>query len=84
MYHVLSIPMKLLSRVHSLCCTSFKNERIAVLRHSATLSQLDDDDDTGISKRSWLEGIPIDHKICSPYAYLSLPPYLLPITCTSR
>ncbi len=41
---MLSIPMKQFSRTVVFVDTNPKNERIAVLKGSATLSQLDDDD----------------------------------------
>ena len=43
-YHVLPIPMKQLSRAVVFVDTNPKSERIAVLKDSATLSQLEDDD----------------------------------------
>ena len=43
-YRVLSLPMKQLSRAVLFVDTNPKSERIAVLKHSVTLSQLEDND----------------------------------------
>ncbi len=65
-YRVLSIPMKQLSRAVVFVDTNPNSERIAVLKDSATLRQLDDDD-TGVFQKALLVGTCIDdNRICIP------------------
>jgi len=63
-YHVFFLPMKQLGRAVVLVDTNPKSERIAVLKDSVTLSQLEDDD-SDVFQKAWLVGMYIDHIICS-------------------
>ena len=53
-YRLLSLPMKLLSRSVLFVNTNTKNERIAVLKSSDSLSQLEDDD-TNVFQKSLID-----------------------------
>ena len=54
MYRILSLPMKQLGRSVVFVDTNTKNEKIAVLKDSATLGELDDDD-TNVFQKSLID-----------------------------
>ena len=54
-YHILSIPMKQLSRSVVFVDTNPKHERIAVLKNTAAIEQLDDDDDDDVFQKSLID-----------------------------